>query len=132
MYWSLDDELPTHQFIEKWSANKQIILPAISGEDMILKKYSETKHLITGKLGISEPAIDGDYDGKIDLVIVPGIAFDKSKNRLGRGKGFYDRYFNHNEVYKIGICFNFQLLKTIPATLHDVKMDKIITSSIII
>lgn len=132
LYWSLEDELPTHRFIEKWSACKQIILPSVSGKDMILKKYSETKDLITGKLGISEPAINTDYEGNIDLVIVPGIAFDKSKNRLGRGKGFYDRYFNHNKLYKIGICFDFQLLNTIPTTSQDVKMDKIITASIII
>lgn len=129
LYWSLEDELPTHRFIEKWSAYKQIILPSVSGENMILKKYTETKDLKTGKLGISEPAIETYYDGKIDLVIVPGIAFDKSKNRLGRGKGFYDRYFNHNEVYKIGICFDFQLLNTIPATFLDVKMDIVITAS---
>ena len=127
MYWSLPDELPTHRFVEKWSGSKQILLPAIEGDEMLIKKYSSTTQMKQGLLGILEPDWDEIFEGKIDLVIVPGIAFDPQKNRLGRGKGFYDRFFEKNVVLKIGVCFDFQLLESIPHSKHDIKMDIIVT-----
>lgn len=127
MYWSLPDELPTHQFIEKWSGNKQILLPAIEGEEIMIKKYSSSSLMKQGLFGISEPDADGVVEGKIDLVIVPGIAFDSEKNRLGRGKGFYDRFFEKNNILKIGVCFDFQLLESIPISINDIKMDILVT-----
>jgi 5-formyltetrahydrofolate cyclo-ligase len=66
---------------------------------------------------------------KIDLVIAPGIAFDKNKSRLGRGKGYYDRFFINKRIVKIGVGFDFQLLESIPVNQFDIKMDKIITPS---
>jgi len=72
--------------------------------------------------------LDEIFEGKIDLVIVPGIAFDWQKNRLGRGKGFYDRFFEKNNLLKIGVCFDFQFLETVPHSKHDIKMDIIVTS----
>jgi len=66
------------------------------------------------------------------LGIIPGIAFDGHKNRLGRGKGYYDRFFSENKSLKIGVCFDFQLLETIPVSLHDVKMDKIVSPTKIV
>jgi len=80
-------------------------------------------------LGISEPDLDKIFEGKIDLVIVPGIAFDWQKNRLGRGKGYYDRFFETNQLLKIGVCFDFQLIETVPNSEHDICMDIIITPS---
>jgi len=129
MYWSLLDELPTHKFVEKWSRSKQILLPAIQGDEMMVKRYSSSNKLKQGLLGISEPDLDEIFEGKIDLVIVPGIAFDWQKNRLGRGKGFYDRFFEKNDVLKIGVCFDFQLLETVPNSEHDICLDIIITPS---
>jgi 5-formyltetrahydrofolate cyclo-ligase len=127
MYWSLPDELPTHRFIEKWSNCKQIVLPAIQGDKMIIKTYSSTNLMKISLLGISEPDLDEIFNGKIDVVIVPGIAFDTLKNRLGRGKGYYDRFLERNNLLKIGICFDFQLLETVPYSVLDVKMDIIVT-----
>jgi 5-formyltetrahydrofolate cyclo-ligase len=78
-------------------------------------------------MGIWEPEAQKEYLKQIDLVIAPGIAFDKNKNRLGRGKGYYDKYFNGKKITKIGVCYDFQLLENIPVEPFDVKMDKIIT-----
>ena len=66
-------------------------------------------------------------ESEIDLIIVPGVAFDRQHNRLGRGKGFYDRLLSTLDVPKIGICYDFQLKDQIPAEPFDRKMDLIIT-----
>ena len=80
-----------------------------------------------GKLNIMEPdgEIFSDYS-KIDLAIIPGVAFDHLKNRLGRGKGYYDNFLKNKFIFKIGVCFEFQLLDKIPTTNDDIKMDLII------
>ena len=64
---------------------------------------------------------------RLDLIIVPAVAFDRRGNRLGRGKGFYDRLLQKAKCPKIGIAYHFQLLDEIPAEPHDIPMDKIIT-----
>jgi len=127
MYWSMPDELPTHNFIVKWSAKKQMLLPMVKGDEMLIKPFISTDELRKSDMGIWEPEAQREYLRQIDLVIVPGIAFDKSKNRLGRGKGYYDRYFNNKSITKIGVCYDFQLLEVIPTEPFDVCMDKIIT-----
>ena len=67
-----------------------------------------------------------DY-AAIDLAVVPGMAFDIQNNRLGRGKGYYDRMLPKLvNAYKIGVCFSFQRLPGIPAEGNDVKMDEVI------
>ena len=66
---------------------------------------------------------------KVDVVIFPGAAFDIEGNRIGYGKGYYDKYISKltYQPYKIGICYDFQLLDEIPSDTHDIKLDKIIT-----
>jgi len=127
LYWSLPDELPTHNFIVKWSSKKQMLLPMVKGEKMLIKPFTSADDLRKSDMGIWEPDAQKEYLRQIDLVIVPGIAFDRNKNRLGRGKGYYDRYFNNKNITKIGICYDFQLLEIIPTEPFDVRMDKIIT-----
>lgn len=127
LYWSLPDELPTHAFIEKWCKKKQMLLPMVKGEKMLIKPFTSTDELRKSDLGIWEPEAQKEYFKQIDVVIVPGTAFDKNKNRLGRGKGYYDKYFNGKNITKIGICYDFQLLENIPVEPFDVRMDKIIT-----
>lgn len=127
MYWSTADELPTHKFVKKWSAEKEILLPSVVGDDIVLKKYSAKKNLKRGNLGIYEPEADGLYTGKIDLTIVPGVAFDLKMNRLGRGKGYYDRFFNDIETLKWGVGFDFQVVSSVPTNNDDKPMNKVIS-----
>ena len=63
----------------------------------------------------------------IDIVIVPGVAFDKKYNRMGYGKGYYDRFLKDMTALKIGVCHSFQLVDEIPSEPHDIKMDMIVT-----
>lgn len=71
---------------------KQILLPVVTGDDLELRVYTGPGDLATGAYGIEEPtgALFTDYDA-IDFIVVPGVAFDRNGNRLGRGKGYYDR-----------------------------------------
>ena len=132
IYWSMPDELPTHNFIIRWSKKKTMLLPVVKGEDMLIKPFSTKEELKQGSLGIWEPDTQKEYLNFIDLVIVPGVAFDRDKSRLGRGKGYYDRYFINKRIVKIGVCFDFQLLKSIPIDSFDIKMDKVVTNSFLI
>lgn len=127
IYWATPDELPTQQTILKWCNEKQILLPSINGDKLVLKRYLPKGKLIQKTLGIWEPDLSENYEGKVDLVIVPGIAFDRNKNRLGRGKGYYDRFFKKYKPTKIGVGFNFQLIESVPVSRHDVKMNRIFT-----
>lgn len=132
IYWSLPDELPTQEFINKWCKKKQFLLPAIVENTIVIKKYSSIEPLMIGAYGIMEPNTLNDYIGEIELGIIPGIAFDEHKNRLGRGKGYYDRLLNEKKLLKIGVCFDIQLVTTIEISLHDVKMDKVVSPTQII
>lgn len=129
LYHSLNDEVQTHEFIEKWKENKQIILPVVTGDTLELRYYTGKQDLQTGSFGIEEPTgkLFTEYD-KIDLAIIPGVSFDKQGHRLGRGKGYYDRLLPQlKTACKIGICFSFQLSEQIPDEKHDVKMDCVFT-----
>ena len=82
-----------------------------------------------GAYNIMEPVgeVFTDY-AQIDLAVIPGVAFDRQLNRMGRGKGFYDRLLPQlGDAYKIGICFDFQLVESIECEEHDIRMDEVIS-----
>ena len=65
---------------------------------------------------------------EITFAVIPGVAFDHTGNRLGRGKGYYDRLLPHlSKAFKVGICFPYQLIETIPTEPFDIPMDSVIT-----
>ena len=132
LYYSLPDEVNTHELIERWYKTKKIILPVVVGEKLELREYNGKKSLTKGSYNILEPTTElfTDLD-KLDLVIIPGVAFDKKGCRLGRGKGYYDRLLPQIKSYKIGICFPFQLYDSIPTEEFDIKMDEVIAIDII-
>jgi 5-formyltetrahydrofolate cyclo-ligase len=129
MYWSITDELPTHDFIRKWSQSKSLLLPVVKGHHMTIRPFSNEASLGKGDWSIMEPMTGDDYFKLVDLVIVPGVAFDRNKRRMGRGKGYYDRYFKNKKIEKWGICFDFQLYDEIPAASFDITMNKVFTAS---
>jgi len=129
LYWSLNDELPTHKFVEKWSKLKQVLLPIVQGDKMTIGKYESTMDMNVGDFGILEPQSIWDELEGVDLAIVPGIAFDQQKNRLGRGKGYYDQFLVHISCFKIGSGFDFQIVDKLAVESHDIKMDMVVTPS---
>lgn len=130
MYYSLADEVYTHDIITKLvNMNKTVLLPrVIDNENMIICHYKSDKDLNEGAFHIMEPIGEEftDYN-KIELCIVPGMSFDSNNNRLGRGKGYYDRFLAKvPNSYKIGVCFDFQKLKEIPSGKYDINVDEVI------
>ena len=134
IYHAIPGEVQTAGFIEKWYQDKKILLPVIEGNDLRLLPYAGKEALKAGVFGILEPAGDTPSipEEEIDLIIVPGVAFDRQRNRLGRGKGYYDRLLSTLHAPKIGICYDFQLQDTIPVEPFDRRMDRIITEKEII
>ncbi|RUT78553.1 5-formyltetrahydrofolate cyclo-ligase [Ancylomarina longa] len=125
LYWSMKDEVYTHEFVSKWAQKKKVILPSVKGNTLDLKVFQGLDNLIEGEnYGIPEP--EGSIfmeEDEIDLIIIPGVAFDKDNNRMGRGKAYYDRLLNSLSAYKVGVCFQFQVLDHIPVDEHDIRMD---------
>jgi 5-formyltetrahydrofolate cyclo-ligase len=123
----------TTGLLDEWRSKKRIVLPVISGEDLHFYPYTGKENLKKGVFGISEP-VSGKLipPDQIDLFVVPGFAFDATCNRLGRGKGYYDRYLSDINKPVIGLCFDFQLIENIPCEKHDQKMTFVITESIIV
>ena len=131
LYPSLPDEVDTRQLLkDTLNEGKTILLPKVTGETtMELRTYRGDADLSIGYFDIMEPSglPFTDYD-KIDAAVIPGMAFDQRGNRLGRGKGYYDRFLSKlpTQIYKIGVCFDFQKFEIIPASPTDVAMDIVI------
>ena len=127
MYHSLPDELQTIAFLKKWGNRKKFFLPRVNGVNLDILPYDQSR-LELGSFQIEEPTGDDLTDpAEIELIIVPAVAFDRNGNRLGRGKGFYDRLLQTTRATKIGVGYDFQLIEEIPAEPHDIPMDIVIT-----
>lgn len=127
MYNALPDEVQTSAFIARWRNRKRIILPTVVGDDIIPVEFAEDTTCKVGDFNILEPQNE-PYTGGFDLIVVPGVAFDLNGNRIGRGRGYYDRFLcKYPNVRRIGICFDFQIVESVPTEPNDIKMDEIIT-----
>lgn len=129
LYWSMADEVQTHDFVEKWYRDKVLLLPCVDGDDLVLRQYTGPECLVAGEqFGIGEPTGPvWDNLDSVELIVVPGVAFDRRNNRMGRGRGFYDRMLKSTpNAIKIGIAYRFQVLDEIPVEAFDVPMDLVI------
>lgn len=136
VFLSLPNELDTTSLvIHAWQDRKRVLAPKVSWEQrrmMPVEIRSLTDDLVETSLGIREPLAGVPIPvGLIDLVIVPGLGFDARGNRLGRGRGFYDRFLAHPEFrgVKCGIAFEEQLCPEIPSDPLDVRVDMIVTDA---
>jgi len=133
LYMSLESEVNTKELIKKTiDLGKIVVLPKVDGEELFFYRIDSLEdNLRKGKFGIIEPMKDESKfinKDEIDLIIVPGICFDKSKNRLGFGKGYYDRLLNIVKAKTIAICYEEQIShEELPTGKYDMKVQKIIT-----
>ncbi len=131
LYHSLPDEVHTHDFVEKWHTQKRILLPVVIGDTLELRLYTGKHCLVESEsFHIEEPTGEAftRYD-EIELAIIPGVSFDAKGNRLGRGKGYYDRLLPLLSSHNIGICFGFQVSEEVPAEPFDRPMDEVWTEA---
>ncbi len=141
---SFGNEVHTHELIKMWlSEGKQVSVPSVANSTkeargmyaVKVNSFDELKE--AGKYGILEPPLlDCNIitPALLDAVIVPGSAFDINKNRMGYGAGYYDGFLSNvsPECYKIGICYEFQVLDKIPYEEYDVPLDLLVTEKRII
>lgn len=112
--------------------NKNFFIPKCFPKGVMkINKYNKNE-LIKHKFGYYESSSENYIDENIlDLIIMPGVAFDENKNRIGFGAGYYDRFllkFDKNQMpLTIAVCYDFQVINDIPAEAHDQKPDFIIT-----
>lgn len=131
-YWSLPDELPTHDAVNQWlAAGKNIYLPRVKGDDLEIVPYHGAESLDeNNKFHIGEPVGDAVNASCLELIIVPAVALDGKRNRLGRGKGYYDRLLSSNACPTIGVACDFQLVDEVPVEPHDRQLDCVVTSDL--
>jgi len=131
----LPSEIDLWPLLEKsLQAGKTVALPWFdpATQTYLVRRVENLEgDIVTGRFGVREPASSCVEmpPMKFDLVLVPGVAFDVSGNRLGRGKGFYDRLLAKTSGVKCGVGYDFQLLEKIPAEPHDAKVNFIFTPS---
>ena len=108
---------------------KYFAFPKVVNKDLFFSIAEYPDGFITGAFGIPEPATDEFVDpGKIDLFLVPGIAFDKSGYRLGYGKGFYDRLISkHATITTLGVCYKDFLIKCLKVDPWDTRVNYMVT-----
>lgn len=130
LYAAMPEEVNVdYLFYKLKKASKIIVMPKIIGDDLSFIRINSLHDMKIFRWNLREPISDEAFDKeKIDVILVPGLGFDKKNNRIGHGMGYYDKYLKDYKGIKIGICFKEQLLDAIPTEKHDVKMNKVITA----
>lgn len=138
-YVSYDNEVFTHNMIkESISLRKKVIVPisVIKDRTLLLSRLERFQNLQVGSYGILEPRPDTIKKtpiDKIDIMIVPGVGFDRSGHRIGHGKGYYDNLLKISKNHlHIGLAFECQIVDQIPIESHDLPVKRIITEKRII
>ena len=129
LYYPLPDGVDVRPLLHS-TPTKQLLLPVVVGDDLELRIYQGEASLRPGAFGILEPVGPAFTQLEtIDLAIVPGIAFTPEGQRLGRGRGYYDRLLPRlQQAYKMGVCWACQLVEAIPTEAHDMKTDSVISA----
>lgn len=128
-YWSMPDEVHTHDFVLKWYHHKTLLLPLVVGENLELRQFTGLQCMEQGvAFGILEPFYGPSASIKqVDFAVIPGVAFDRTGNRMGRGKAYYDKLLRNHQFFKAGVCFDFQLLEHLPVEPTDIPMDAVLS-----
>ncbi len=126
VYLSYSSEAPTDGLIERLlTLGKKVFCPRVEDDEMSAVAFLDDFTL--SKEGIREP-LGEPFLGRLDVAITPLYAVDEQGNRLGYGKGYYDKFFQkRRDILKIGYCFDFQILSQVPHTAADVPLDIIVT-----
>jgi 5-formyltetrahydrofolate cyclo-ligase len=117
-------------FREARRQGKSVVYPRVRGSDLDFVAVEALEELASGTFGVLEPLGDALVaPGALDMVLVPGVAFDLQGNRLGYGKGFYDRVLcgTRRPALVVGLCFEFQLVDRLPIEEHDACLDLLVT-----
>ena len=132
LYYPLGNETDTSYVFQRALVdNKTVVYPItdINTNKITAVLADINTQFSKGAYSVFEPDVKKVIDDKIDLVLVPGIAFDKRGFRVGFGKGCYDRFLEKIEAFKVGLCYDFQVVNYIENDNHDIKMDYLVSES---
>lgn len=137
LYSPIQQEVDTELlFTTARSTGKRVLYPVVCGNNLQFREVSEIGQRTAGAFGILEPCNVGEDHSlaAVDLIVVPGVAFDLQGHRIGFGKGYYDRCLSQHQKHGtlIGLCHDFQLLEQVPAEGHDIRMQYIVTDTRIV
>ncbi|MGN0771186.1 MAG: 5-formyltetrahydrofolate cyclo-ligase [Christensenellales bacterium] len=134
IYNALASEVDTSGLIEYFEGKAEIFMPVVRDDEMMLVRYDKNGDFVKGAFGIQEPCGKeiSARQADVDICITPMVAGDRKLNRLGKGKGYYDRFFGKCRCIKVGICFDCQLVDEIDADEWDVRMDYIVSDKEIV
>lgn len=132
-YIALESEVETRPLLEEASKEgKKVYVPRMDTASNRIWPIEifDLSELRAGPYGVREPAYDKKRVGNLgdlDLIVVPGVAFDEEGGRLGRGAGYFDRFLAEaSRAYKIGLAFEFQIVKKVPRESHDIHVDEVL------
>jgi 5-formyltetrahydrofolate cyclo-ligase len=118
--------------LDPWPQDKRIALPRVAGAELTFHWIVRRAELQPGRFGVLEPAAEAPGAGsEFDLILIPGMAFDLRGGRLGRGRGYYDRFLAGARGLRLGVCFEDQIVEAVPSEAHDLRMDFLVTPSAI-
>ena len=132
IYVSQGNEVDTRALIGEFlRQGKTVTVPLITGEGtMEAHRITCAGDLSPGKFGIHAPRSPRPFAGDPDLAVCPGVAFTARGDRLGRGKGYYDRFLaGHPGSFAVGLCYDFQVVDEIPSSPEDRPVALIVTES---
>lgn len=124
-------EVDTKIMMEEVIGEKEILVP-VTNNEIEMVKFNSFEELVDGKFGVPEPNQKISPHTFSDVIIVPGVCFGLCMHRLGYGKGYYDRFLSHSPAYRIGVCYDFQIVEKLPSHENDQRMDMIITDKQVI
>ena len=126
VYKSFGGEILTDAIIERLKKSNKIVVHPLTINDEMVAVLPKSNHFEKDRFGIDVPC-DYEIVEKVDLAITPLVACDLNRNRMGFGKGFYDKFFSQHNCYKVGICHDFQIIDTVFPQNWDVPLDCIIS-----
>ena len=129
LYYPTNNEVDVLPLFKKYKHDKTLLLPVSHRKEMTVSPYEGNTKMHRGRFRIPEPTTPS-YKGRIDLIVVPAMAYDKAGHRLGRGGGYYDRFIKkQSHATLVGVGYDFQLVEKVPRLSHDQKVDYVITPS---
>lgn len=133
VYYPIHNEVDLLPLVRKYSSEKTFIFPVTHRHSIELRPFDGEENMRRGRFGVPEPQTD-TWEDTVDLILVPGVAFDTHMHRIGRGGGYYDRFLRkQHKAIKMGVAYDFQLKKkTIPHNIWDVCVDHIVTPTQIV
>ena len=132
-YYSIGSEVQTIELITRLlDEKKSVSLPRISSNTMSFRTIDDLSKLDKGEFDIPEPKDNAPIQEKHDVILVPCVGLDGEGNRIGYGQGFYDKYLEGNDSIKIALSYSKQIVKSVPVTDEDIRMDWIITEKDVI